>query len=531
MKIRTKKVTILVLNDIADQFIFDLGKLGIIHLEELKEEKYVGFKRKIVREKIIYADLINRLNRLANEYKVDLSEIEKNKFEFTGKLNIDKAKKKIKYYEDILHRLKLEALSEEEKTEEEKFRDYMDKLNKVKEKFRAEASQLLTHLKYSYRVSVVEEKLLSSEYITLLQGWIPENEISRFSFFLDDFRKKISKGIAVFYEEDEKEFEVEVPVVYKTSKLTEGFASLIRQYGIPSPRDQDPTLLAGLLWSFMFGFMFADFGEGLVLILLGVYGIISNKKILGIPLKKVGKLLISGGLFSVIFGLLVGEFFLTEVEPLFPGLTMGWIEHSENIIWLLKIAVFIGMIEILVGMILNTIKNLRHGEIREALLSEHGVAGIIGYISFIFIAFMFLGGITIIPGVLRIDQSTFGTLWYLPFIGFLGGIVLVMLNPILEGEGAGMGFGVVLETLISYMANTLSYARLAGFAVAHAAFAVVVETLLKANLMIGILLGLVFLNAFALTLEVVIVMIQSLRLTFYEFLTKFYEGQELLYFL
>jgi V/A-type H+-transporting ATPase subunit I len=70
----------------------------------------------------------------------------------------------------------------------------------------------------------------------------------------------------------------------------------------------------------------------------------------------------------------------------------------------------------------------------------------------------------------------------------------------------------------------LSYARIAGFAIAHAAFALVVGELLHTNPALGIGLGLIFLNMFALTLELLVCMIQALRLLYYEFSTKFFKG-------
>jgi V/A-type H+-transporting ATPase subunit I len=69
-----------------------------------------------------------------------------------------------------------------------------------------------------------------------------------------------------------------------------------------------------------------------------------------------------------------------------------------------------------------------------------------------------------------------------------------------------------------------SYARIAGFAIAHAAFGLVAAELLHVNPALGIGLGLIFLNFFSLTLELLVVMIQALRLLYYEFSTKFFKG-------
>ena len=102
--------------------------------------------------------------------------------------------------------------------------------------------------------------------------------------------------------------------------------------------------------------------------------------------------------------------------------------------------------------------------------------------------------------------------------------MVLFIKPIIAGEGATMGFGVVIETSISFFANMLSYSRIAGFAIAHAALAIVVAELLHTNPALGIGLGLIFLNMFALTIELLVSMIQALRLLYYEFSTKFFSG-------
>jgi V/A-type H+-transporting ATPase subunit I len=273
----------------------------------------------------------------------------------------------------------------------------------------------------------------------------------------------------------------------------------------------------------MFGMMFPDFGQGIVILLLGViFAYVIKKPVVGMNMAKIGRLMIGLGISAIIFGLLMGEFFVTEVQPLWPGLQKAWITQPSNIIWIIKIAIFFGIAQIILAMSLSIWNHLKEGEKLEALLSEHGVAGIVTFLGIAVVAFSFLG-VTIVPGV-EFPQLGMGVLMHwiiaIPIIG----LIAMFSKPLITGEGASMGFGIVLEAFISSLSNMFSYARIAGFAIAHAAFALVTVELLHANPLLGIGLGLIFLNFFSLTLELLVVMIQALRLLYYEFSTKFYKG-------
>jgi V/A-type H+-transporting ATPase subunit I len=100
-------------------------------------------------------------------------------------------------------------------------------------------------------------------------------------------------------------------------------------------------------------------------------------------------------------------------------------------------------------------------------------------------------------------------------------------RPLVEagwGEYLVLTFFELFETLIGYISNTLSFVRLGAFAVAHEGLSQVV--LLLAG-MAGsawswpiIALGTLIIVAF----EGLIVSIQTLRLEYYEFFSKFYKG-------
>ncbi len=369
---------------------------------------------------------------------------------------------------------------------------------------------------------------LRSEDLRVIQGWVPADKIEEFAGELEELRRRLGKSFAYHFEDPSPD--EDVPTVLKNPKLFKVFEGLVAQYGWPGHREIDPTIISGILWTMMFGLMFPDSGQGLAIIGIGAFlaYFFKGKRVLGVNAKKLGKLMIGLGISATIFGLLFGEFFLTETHPLVPGLRPGWLEDPSGTVWLLKIAVFFGIAQIILAMSLAAWNELRNGEIIDAVLSHHGLAGIIAFIGFILTAFHFLG-ISVIPGVLEFPELGMDSLKAWPFYLMLAGFVMMALKPVVAKESISLGLGNILEVAIAFLANTFSYARIAGFAIVHAALAMVVHRMMHANPLMGIGMGLIFLNLFTLSIELLVCMIQALRLLYYEFYSKFYKGMGIPY--
>jgi len=87
------------------------------------------------------------------------------------------------------------------------------------------------------------------------------------------------------------------------------------------------------------------------------------------------------------------------------------------------------------------------------------------------------------------------------------------------------GFGVV-ETLLSFLSNTISFIRVGAFALNHAGLYLAFETMAEmVNSGIGGILILILGNAVIIGLEGLIVFIQGLRLEYYELFSRYYSGE------
>ncbi|MEM2210973.1 MAG: V-type ATPase 116kDa subunit family protein [Nitrososphaerales archaeon] len=391
-----------------------------------------------------------------------------------------------------------------------------------------EISELLIKLsfgkriKYSLEIARGISKLLRSKMVSVMSGWVPIDALNILQKFPERVKDEVNGQLAIYYE-DPKHEEL-IPTIIKNPKIFSIFETLTKQYGIPHPKELDPTPIFGILWTIMFGIMFPDAGQGIAILLLGIlFAYIRKKPMMGMSMKRVGKMMIGLGLSAIFFGLLTGEFFLTEIQPLIPNLQPGWLKYSVNVVWLIKIAIFFGIAAMIIALIFNIINDFNAGEKIEALFGERGLAGLITFLGLVLTAFHFIG-ITVIPKVLEFPALAMGVFTHWSFFIFIIGLLLMPVKSILMKEGISMSIGPIIEDAIGFLANMMSFARLAGFAIAHIAFAIVTHELMLVSPTLGIGIGYVFLNLFCLTLELLVVMIQALRLLYYEFGTKFFRG-------
>ena len=144
----------------------------------------------------------------------------------------------------------------------------------------------------------------------ILCGWMGEEDVEQ---LLEE--TKDDARVFVMVEEDREKFFGEPPTKLKNPKLFKPFEMFTRMYGLPAHDEMDPTMFIALTYTFIFGAMFGDVGQGLCLFVLG-----------GL-LYKVKKMDLAGiisiaGLFSTFFGFMFGSFFGFE----------DVIEAKENIL-------------------------------------------------------------------------------------------------------------------------------------------------------------------------------------------------------
>ena len=398
--------------------------------------------------------------------------------------------------------------------------------DEITELIRSRASQLagarrrLEELSNNFDVRKMAARMEEGEgkedyYI--LCGWMGEKDV-------EDFLKEAEHDDRIFIvvEEDREKFFGEPPTKLKNPKLFKPFEMFIRMYGLPAHDEMDPTMFVAVTYTFIFGAMFGDVGQGLCLFALG--GLIYLKK----KMSLAGIISIAG-LFSTFFGFMFGSVF--GFEDVLPALWLRPVEAMTNLPFIgqlntvFVVAIAFGMALNILVMLFQIVNAVRAHDTENLWFSNNGVAGLVFYGFLVLTVVLYMTG-----------HKTPGNILLLIFLGIP--ILLFLFKEPLTNlvkhnhkkmEGGKVmflvqGFFELFETLLSYFSNTLSYVRIGAFAVSHAAIMEVVLMLSGAQdgspNWIGVIIG----NIIVCMLEGLVVGIQVLRLEYYEMFSRFYKG-------
>ncbi len=337
----------------------------------------------------------------------------------------------------------------------------------------------------------------------------------------DRFKESMNTLKSVTYEisDNDESNRITPPVKLKNNRLFRIFESFVSMYGLPSYKAVDVTAFVAVTYTVIFGIMFGDVGHGIVLITVGLLA----WKLKGSPF---GKLFIPLGFSSIAFGLIFGSFFGYEhlLDPVYRavGLDGKPLEVMHSIDTVLTVAIGIGIVLMIISMMLNVYSCIRRKAYGEALFSHNGFTGIMVYVSGVVAVYSFMSGSPLLPGSVVITVICIG----IPLLlvkDLLIGIIDGHINwkPKSVGEFLMQSIFEVIEHILSYFSNTMSFLRVGAFVLVHAGMMMVVFSLAGENENIIIIaLG----NLIVIALEGLIAGIQALRLEFYELFSHFFEG-------
>ena len=371
------------------------------------------------------------------------------------------------------------------------------------------------------------------KYTYLIVGWIPSSALETLSQKL----KKASANIIIDSTPSQRGHASQnVPTALRNPGLLGAFEMLVTTYGQPRYEEVDPTILIFVTFPLLFGAMFGDVGQGIILVLFG--WLLASKKVAALrSMASLGTIVAVCGSASVLFGFIYGSFFGKEGEEnillsLFPALhNLVLIEPLHEPITILGIAVGAGAVILSAGFLLNIYNAWRAKEWARLFFDHRGMVGLALYWSMIGLAVS-----SFVPGF-PIPSAVFAILGVVAVIGVTFSEVFKHLleghRPLIEGGLVMFAIqaGVELfEVLISFFSNTLSYARVGGFALAHAGLSLavyIIADLAGGAPYVGILLYWIVVilgNLFIIGFEGMIVGIQTMRLHYYEFFSKFFTG-------
>ena len=186
------------------------------------------------------------------------------------------------------------------------------------------------------------------------------------------------------------------PTLLPTTGAAREFAPLVDTYGTVPYVDLNPSVIAGLAYVLMFGMMFADAGEGALLVCLALAVRVGRPSRLA-GLRPVWLFLAGAGAASMVFGMLYGEFFgPTGVIP------VVWLAPLDHPVTLLAAAVGVGAALLTVAYALGTVNRFREGGWRLALYAPTGIAGVTVFVGLGLLAaalYLDIGTLVVIAGV------------------------------------------------------------------------------------------------------------------------------------
>ncbi len=405
-------------------------------------------------------------------------------------------------------------------------------IGKLANTHRTKLQELLwdAHISRIMADAIVRFGQLRHTYVVV--GWVPTANLENLAQRL----KQASKEILIESVPTSRTgHHSNVPVALTNNKWLRPIQELVTTFGRPSYGELDPTLLIAFSFPILYGAMFGDIGQGLVLMLAGF---LAHNRIALKGLQSLGLLLVYAGFFATIFGFLYGSFFgfegkhfehtfHFELHPL-------WMSPLENILTILGFAIDAGIVILLFAFLLGLFNNIRSRDWAHFWFGHTGVVAICFYLCFLTILNGLLGTTPIAPKIAAaISQLPlpFNILTPIFAIGLMfNGLFRNIVEghrPVIEG-GIGMflvtSFMDLFEGTISMLSNTLSFVRVGAFAVAHGGLSLAIFSLAGeeqgVQFWITIILGHIFIIGF----EGLIVYIQTMRLHYYEILGKFFHG-------
>jgi V/A-type H+-transporting ATPase subunit I len=283
----------------------------------------------------------------------------------------------------------------------------------------------------------------------------------------------------------------EAPLLLRNPPWVRPFELFARLIGMPGRNQADPSLAVALVAPLMFGYMFGDIGQGLV---LAAFGWLMRHRMPTL------RLLIPGGLAAAAFGWLFGSAF--SLETLVPPL---WVHPLAHPLPVLAVPLGFGAGLLLLSMLLEAAQEAWLHRFRRWLAVDAGLTA------------LYVGLLGLLASPAAVWLAVAGLAW------FLAGATHRH-----RGQGwlaPAAAIGELAERALQLLVNTLSFARVGAFTLAHAGLSQAVTSLAGAAGW-GLTGGLILLlgNAVIIALEGLVVAVQTTRLVLFEFFVRFLHG-------
>jgi len=346
------------------------------------------------------------------------------------------------------------------------------------------------------------ERILTDGTVLFFEGWAPAEKMDQVAAFLEE------KGCAWEAMDPTEEETPQVPVSLKNNWFTRSLNMVTEMYSLPSYGGVDPNPLMAFFFIFFYGFMMADMGYGLLMMLIS-FVVIKKAKPNGPTMKHMMPLMGLCGVSTFIMGALTGGFF-GDLIPQLVLMTTGkeialpaLFSPLDDALAVLIGSLAIGLIQIFTGMGVSIYRKVKSGQVMDAICGE-----VAWYLVFILFA------VGLLIGQLKIAL-----------------IVIIVMLVLTQGYGKkgivgklmGIG-GSLYSNITGYFSDILSYSRLMALMLAGAVIAQVFNTLggITGNVITFFIISIIG-NALNFALNLLGCYVHDMRLQCLEYFNRFYE--------
>jgi len=365
------------------------------------------------------------------------------------------------------------------------------------------------------QVDTTAQALPTTKRTAIVVAWVPTSAITPLEA---DLKATIpASALEVIDHGDEVP-----PTELQNDGLVTPFESVTRLYGVPDYKDLDPTPLLAVFFFVFFGLCLSDVGYGLILMTLT--GLILWRYHLAPGTKQLLTLLFFGGVGTVCAGILFGGYLGIPPGDIHPALvSLQKFDPIANPLPVFYLSLVLGFVQVCFGIFLNLVRQMKLGATKDALL-DNGP----WLIFFVLIAVAILNLTGYLPETVQAVVATHQT------TAFVSALVLLVItqgrtqkNPIMK-----LLFGLLgLYGAVGYFADVLSYSRLMALGLATGALAFSINSIAAfvggESLGIGtvfMVLVLILGHTLNLAISILGTFINSARLQFVEFFSKFSTG-------